>query len=318
MNIASPCTGICKLDEATGWCLGCGRTGKEMDGWRIQSEAARQKVWDQIPGRLKKLGATCRRLPWTTDDIRSFVTSTLEAGHGTWVIGVVGAVAEFTAAQDADVDVHVDGDDITAFTQNGAMRVKINDDVRALTFDLPDWERASRIVLAVKRERGRLPVASGVEDLGLDTDALLQEQNTKLYDLGLGRNEGRFCVRLGDCAALEALDASIGHAFPMALPMVAGPLVKESPTRIVESALGRIEVQGQFPPLDAKSPDGPHTHLLPDHVETGRALPIGMDLPRAYLPGAIFYPPSHLTTDTPFGHNLDETHLSSVEEDKCP
>ncbi|MEM8777123.1 MAG: DUF1289 domain-containing protein [Pseudomonadota bacterium] len=291
MNIASPCTGICKLDEATGWCLGCGRTGEEMDGWRVQSEQARQEVWEQIPVRLKELGVTCRRLPWTTDDVRAFVASTLEAGRGTWVIGVVGAVAEFTAAQSDKVEVHVDGDDITAYTKNGALRVKINDDIRALTFDLPDWGREPRIVLAVKRERGRLPVASGVVDLGPDTDALVQEQNAKLYDLGLGRKEGRFCVRLDKGAAQEALDGAAGLAFAQALPMIAGPLVAASPTRIVESALGRIEVLGQIPPPEATSPDGPHTHLLPDHIETGRALPVGMDLPRAYLPGAIFYPP---------------------------
>ena len=291
MNIASPCTGICKLDEATGWCLGCGRTGEEMDGWRVQSEQARQEVWEQIPVRLKELGVTCRRLPWTTDDVRAFVASTLEAGRGTWVIGVVGAVAEFTAAQSDKVEVHVDGDDITAYTKNGALRVKINDDIRALTFDLPDWGREPRIVLAVKRERGRLPVASGVVDLGPDTDALVQEQNAKLYDLGLGRKEGRFCVRLGEGAAREALNGSKGLMFPQALPMIAGPLVAECPTRVVESALARIEVLGQIPPPEATSPDGPHTHLLPDHIETGRALPVGMDLPRAYLPGAIFYPP---------------------------
>ncbi|NRB03117.1 MAG: DUF1289 domain-containing protein, partial [Rhodobacteraceae bacterium] len=283
--------GICKLDEATGWCLGCGRTGEEMDGWRVQSEQARQEVWEQIPVRLKELGVTCRRLPWTTDDVRAFVTSTLEAGRGTWVIGFVGAVAEFTAAQGDKVEVHVDGDDITAYTQNGALRVKINDDIRALTFDPPDWGREPRIVLAVKRERGRLSMVSGVADLGPDTDALVQEQNAKLYDLGLGRKEGRFCVRLAEGAAREALNGSTGLTFPQALPMIAGPLVAESPTRVVESALGRIEVQGQIPPPDAKSPDGPHTHLLPDHLETGRALPVGMDLPRAYLPGAIFYPP---------------------------
>ena len=291
MTVARPCTGVCKLDETTGWCVGCGRTGEEMDGWRVQSEAARQKVWDQIPGRLKKLGVTCRRLPWSTGDIRAFVTSTLETGRGTWVIGVVGAVAEFTAAQDEHVEVHVDGDDIIAYTLNGALRVKINDDVRALTFDPPDWEREARIVLAVKRERGRLPVASGVADLGPDAGALLQEKNTKLYDLGLGRKDGRFCVRLGKVAAQEALDGSTGLTFPQALPMIAGPLVAASPTRVVESALGRIEVEGQIPPPDATSPDGPHTHLLPDHLETGRALPVGLDLPRAYLPGAIFYPP---------------------------
>jgi predicted Fe-S protein YdhL (DUF1289 family) len=137
MKIASPCTGICKLDEATGWCLGCGRTGEEMDGWRVQSEAARQKVWDQIPGRLKELGVTCRRLPWTTDDIRAFVTSTLEAGRGTWVIGVVGAVAEFTAADNEQAEVRVEGDDITAYTKNGAVRMKVNEDIRTLTLDPP-------------------------------------------------------------------------------------------------------------------------------------------------------------------------------------
>ena len=70
--IASPCTGICKLDAATGWCLGCGRTGHEMDGWRDRSDAFRQKVWDKIPYRLKKLGVACRRLDWTTEDIRDF------------------------------------------------------------------------------------------------------------------------------------------------------------------------------------------------------------------------------------------------------
>lgn len=291
MTVASPCTGVCKLDDTTGWCMGCGRTGEEMDGWRIQAEADRQEIWDQIPGRLQKLGVTCRRLPWTTEDIRTFVTSTLEARRGTWVIGVVGAVAEFTAMQHEKVEVDIDRDNITAYTRNGAMKLKINDDIRALTFDPPDWGSEPRIVLAVKRERGRLPVSFGIADLGLDAEGLLPETNTKLYDLGLARKEGRFCVRLREGAAQEALDNSTGQAFLQALPMIAGPLLTASPTRVVESALGRIEVQGQIPPPDAVSPDGPHTHLLPDHLDLGRALPVGMELPRAYLPGTIFYPP---------------------------
>ena len=157
MTLASPCTGVCKLDEATGWCLGCGRTGDDMDAWGLKSEATRQGICDQLPKRLQQLGVTCRRLPWTTEDIRSFVTSTLEAGRGTWVMGVEGAVAEFTAADDADVKVHTEGDDVTAFTRNGAVRMTINEDVRALTFDPPGLMQEPRIVLAVKRERGRLP-----------------------------------------------------------------------------------------------------------------------------------------------------------------
>ncbi|MEM6373703.1 MAG: DUF1289 domain-containing protein [Pseudomonadota bacterium] len=291
MTIASPCTGVCKLDDATGWCLGCARSGDEMDGWRTSSEAGRQKVWDQIPVRLQQLGVTCRRLPWTTEDVREFVISSLKAGRGTWVIGVVGAVAEFTAAPDATVEVRTDGDEITAFTRNGAIRMVINDNIRALTFDPDDWPSEPRIVLAVKRGSGGVPVAAGVSDLGSDNRPLFQEGAARLYDLGLRRKEGRFCVRVRDPAAQEALNGAVGQAFAQALPKIGGPLVVASPARVVESALGRIEVQGQIPPPNARSPDGPHTHLLPDHLETGRALPVGMDLPRAYLPGAIFYPP---------------------------
>lgn len=291
MTLASPCTGVCKLDEATGWCLGCGRTGDDMNGWILKSEAARQDIWDHLPDRLQQLGVTCHRLPWTTEDIRRFVISSLQAGRGTWVIGVVGAVAEFTAADDADVKVNAEGDDIIAYTRNGAVRMTINEDVRALTFDPPGLKREPRIVLAVKRERGRLPVADGVTELGPDAGALLQEDGARVYDLGLARKEGRFCVRLAAGQAQSALEAAEGMAFEQALPMIGSALVVESPTRIVESMLGRIEVQGQIPPPTAKSPAGPHTHLLPDHLETGRALPIGMDLPRAHLPGALFYPP---------------------------
>ena len=291
MTVISPCTGVCKLDEATGWCLGCGRDGEELVGWGAQSDAARQAVWEQIPDRLSRLGVACRRLPWTTQDIRTFVSSTLGSGKGTWVMGVVGAVAEFTAAPGQITDVIPTGDDIAARTQNGAIRMRIDDNTRALTFDPPGISDAPRIVLAVKRERGRLPVSDVVAALGEDDAALIRDADPQLFDLGLGRKEARFCVRVGSGTAERALTSAAGLSFAEALPRVAGALVSESPTRVVETALGRIEVQGQIPPPDAQSPKGPHTHLLPDHLDAGRALPVGMDLPRAYLPGAIYYPP---------------------------
>lgn len=290
MTFTSPCTGICKLDEATGWCLGCGRSGDEIADWRTHAEAWRKNVWEQIPERLVQLGVTCRRLPWTTEDIIDFVTQSCERGQGTWVIGVVGAVAEFTAAPGEQTDVVVEGDDLVAQTTNGALKMKINDDVRALTYDPPSLNSKQRIVLAVKRERGRPAVANCLTDLGEDEDTLLSDAGNRLFDLGLGRKEARFCVRVADGAARDLIDAAIGKQFSEALPLIGGSLFSESPTRVVESALGRIEVQGQIPAPGTTSPAGPHTHLLPDHLTTDRALPVGMDLPRAYLPGAIFYP----------------------------
>ncbi|MEM8837232.1 MAG: DUF1289 domain-containing protein, partial [Pseudomonadota bacterium] len=269
---------------------GCGRTGYEIAEWRAYPELRREGIWDQIPDRLTQLGVSCRRLPWTTDEIRDLVVRSLQTGCAKCVIGVVGATAEFSAPPDADVDVVVDGDGVIARTRFGALRVTINDHVRALTFDPPGLETEQRIVLAVKREAGRLPVSKGLADLGDDDSALLDDPGTRLFDLALGRKEGRFCIRVEDGAAREALEKATGLALPGSLPTIGPALLAESPTRVVESALGRIEVQGQIPPPGARSPDGPHTHLLPDHLATGRALPVGMDLPRAYLPGAIFYP----------------------------
>lgn len=290
MTVTSPCTGICKLDAATGWCLGCGRNGYEIADWSSYPETRRDHVWDDIPDRLSRLGVACRRLPWTTDDIRKFVVQSWEQDRGAWVMGVVGAVAEFIAPPNAKIHVTVQGEDLVAHTQNGAARVTLNDDVRALTFDPPGLQTAPRIVLAVKRERGRLPVADSVADLGEDNGALLRDRGSRLFDLGLGRKEARFCVRAADGPAREALESATGLPFAQSLPRIGATLLSESPTRVIETALGRVEVQGQIPAPDARSPDGPHTHLLPDHLATGRALPVGMDLPRAYLPGAIFYP----------------------------
>jgi len=278
------------LDEATGWCLGCARTGDEIADWGSDAEAWRARIWSEIPGRLAQLGVACHRLPWSTDDIQTFVERTLADGRGTWVMGVVGAVAEFVPAAGETIELHAVGSTLRAKTRNGALSMRIDDDVRALTCDPPGLNTPPRVILAVKRARGRLRVAHGVQDLGEDVGALLPDVGTQLFDLGLGRKDARFCVRVAPGPSRAVLDKAAGVPFAQALPRIAGPLVAESPTRVVESALGRIEVQGQIPPPDARSPDGPHTHLMPDHLASGRALPLGMDLPRAYVPGAIFYP----------------------------
>lgn len=292
MTVASPCVGTCKLDPVTGWCLGCARTGDEMADWRERTEAERTAIWEALPQRFSELGVACRRLPWTTDDIRDFVLDRLLASSGTWVVGVVGAVAEFTAKPGGTVDAIKRDDSIVAVTNGGALRFKINDDVRALTFDRPDTPAAEhRIVLAVKRERGRVPVTHAVSDLGKDHSAILSENREEhLFDLGLNRKEARFCVRCSPGRAFGLLTETAGSSMAAALPQIGPTLVQDSPVRVVESALGRIEVSAPIPAPAGTSPAGPHTHLLPDHLATGRAMPAGMDLPRAYLPGAIFYP----------------------------
>lgn len=292
MNHPSPCVGTCKLDPATGWCLGCARTGEEITDWQAHSNASRAAVWEALPDRFEQLGVICRRLPWNTDEIRSFVIRTLQQAQGTWVVGVVGAVAEFVAKPGGTVGVREIEDAIVATTDGGALKFQIDDDVRALTFDPLDTPaEQQRIVLTVKRARGSPDLADVVTDLGPDAQAVrATDRGVQLFDLGLGRKEARFCVRSATGPALNALSSAAESPLPEVIPSLGLVLVEHSPVRIVESALGRIEVSTPIPLPGGKSPAGPHTHLLPDHLATGRALPAGMDLPRAYWPGAVFYP----------------------------
>jgi len=51
-RVASPCVKICRLDTATGWCLGCGRTGGEIATWSSAGDAGRQVILDRLPARL--------------------------------------------------------------------------------------------------------------------------------------------------------------------------------------------------------------------------------------------------------------------------
>lgn len=54
--VESPCVSICVMDEATGWCIGCGRTLDEIARWSGTDQADRDAVMAELPARMEKLG----------------------------------------------------------------------------------------------------------------------------------------------------------------------------------------------------------------------------------------------------------------------
>jgi len=48
---ASPCINVCRIDAATGRCIGCRRTLDEIAGWSRMDDAARRVVWTRLPAR---------------------------------------------------------------------------------------------------------------------------------------------------------------------------------------------------------------------------------------------------------------------------
>ncbi len=67
--MASPCIDVCRYDEATGWCLGCGMTRKDKMHWKREKDR-RPDILAALTGRLETLaaaglttGRTARRKP---------------------------------------------------------------------------------------------------------------------------------------------------------------------------------------------------------------------------------------------------------------
>lgn len=47
----SPCNRVCRIDQATGWCLGCRRTLTEIADWPMLSPAEKQALLRQLERR---------------------------------------------------------------------------------------------------------------------------------------------------------------------------------------------------------------------------------------------------------------------------
>ncbi|MAH83026.1 MAG: hypothetical protein CBB68_00750 [Rhodospirillaceae bacterium TMED8] len=44
VKIVSPCIGVCELDEAQNFCLGCFRSAKEIGAWRYADDIGKIKI----------------------------------------------------------------------------------------------------------------------------------------------------------------------------------------------------------------------------------------------------------------------------------
>jgi hypothetical protein len=239
------------------------------------SDDERLVLWSELPRRLDRLAVSARLLPWTPAELRSWVSSTLSEGRGTWVVGVPGALAELPCGAARAFEVTVADDRIEARGGDARFRLRLHDKLRAFAFagDGP-------IVLGLPRVRSTLAVARSFAALGADTDAIEpMHRGHELFDFGIGRESARFCVRTSGAALIAALKALAGKSWADVLHDGGMQILADSPHRVVESALARIEVYSPIPAPGAVSPDGACTHFLPSYLQSGDEAPAGLALP---------------------------------------
>jgi len=285
---ASPCIGVCVVDESKGLCTGCVRTLDEIAAWGSAGEDHRAGVWAALPARAAAMGLSVRRLDWQGERLLDEVEMRFAGASGTFVAGVYGAVAEVMREADEPFEASRNDGVMSIRTSRAGLRLEAAPYLTA--FEIARPERAPLIALAVPFGRAGPRGPSELTDLGPDADGLLpRDAGGCRFDLGLGRRAARFTIRCADDLA-EAITPHTGTPWPACLGKIGMSVLTASPVRVIEAPYLRAEVDAIIPPPGGTSPDGPHTHLLPDHIAQGFDTPPTVPLPKGYVLSALFYP----------------------------
>ncbi|MGB3446462.1 MAG: hypothetical protein WBA48_07180 [Xanthobacteraceae bacterium] len=209
-----------------------------------------------------------------------------------WSLGTFGAIAEFARDRDEPVALTATGDDVAAVTARGGIAIRVHEDMRPFASEsLAKQHWNHRVAICLPEDACAMSRRGVLTELGADTEALReQDRDGVLFDLGLGAPQADLCIRVADPHVAGELRNHVGRAvFEPGNPAM-GVILAANPHRVFISRIGRAEVYQPIPPHDGKSPEGPHTHVLPKLLKSGRTHPATEPIPEGFVPCAHFYP----------------------------
>jgi len=209
-------------------------------------------------------------------------------------IGGYGALAEF---HDHAARAGTDDDTTLSLTSTrGALRIEI-----AAVSMARAWECLSAhagrwqcgIGLLAPRTRAARAARRVLTELGPDRAAVhAPHRGALLFDLGVGLPHADFCIRTADNALIGLLRASLGETVVEPGHPLLDAIIEAAPHRIVRSSAARIEV---YQRIDRqRTPDGPHTHLLPGLLGRRHVHDAALPYPRDCLPVLTLHPENPL------------------------
>lgn len=204
--------------------------------------------------------------------------------HG-WSMGSSGAIGEFN--WDADEDCfHFNDGRLGCITDRGALALTLRDDLEPLAYEYltknpGHWTQG--IAFCLDAEKAKMKNYSVVTELGPDEDALKAEHKKHiLFDMGLNQGFVDIAIRTDNAELIDALRQACGSNLLMPGNPAMAAIIKAGPHRVFTTALGRLEV---YQPIGIeKSPEGPHTHVLPKLMASGRAFSANVPIRDGMLP----------------------------------
>jgi hypothetical protein len=209
-----------------------------------------------------------------------------------WSLGTFGAIAEFSRDRDEPVRLTQADGEVAVVTSRGGIALRPVAGSRPFASESltrTGWNQ--RVALCLPADKSMMNRRVGLTELGADAEALrAEDREAILFDLGLGAWQADFCVRINNPDLAARLRELTGRAvFEPGNPAMA-MILADNPHRVFIGRLGRIEVYQPIPPPSGKSPEGPHTHVLPKLLNSGRTHPATEPVPEGWVPCAHLYP----------------------------
>ena len=231
----------------------------------------------------------------SSPQIAEFLLRHIMDANAGWSCGSFGAIAEFIRTSDEPVRFgRPDG--IVAITDRGAIRIDPVPELRPIAYEMTSrdaeaWQHG--VALCLPLEDCAMNRRTVLTELGPDHAALRPEDRTAiLFDMGLNVLQADICVRTNDPRSIERLRAGVGRSLFEPGNSLAGEIPALSPHRVFQCRFGRVEVYQPIPAPDGKSPDGPHTHVLPKLLSHDRTHAANLPIPESWVPCMTLFPPN--------------------------
>lgn len=212
--------------------------------------------------------------------------------RASWACGRFGAIAEFHRDPDERAEIAT-WPTIEASTSRGAIRIEALPELRPVAYEtisscIESWGQG--VALCLPRDKAAMSGRAVVTELGPDHAAVRpQDRDAILFDLGLGGEQAEICVRSADPEAIGLLRSGCGATLMQSSALM-HRLPALSPQRVFCCRMGRVEVYQPIPAPDGKSPEGPHTHVLPRLLAHGRLNAATVPVPEGWLAGMTLFP----------------------------
>jgi hypothetical protein len=210
-----------------------------------------------------------------------------------WSVGTFGGIAEFSRDPGEPVELTTSELEIAAVTERGGIAIRLIEGLHPFASEsMTKLSWSHRVALCLPRSECEMSRRAVLTELGPDTGALrIEDRGNVLFDLGLDTLQTDLCIRFADEAIVAQLRQHVGRSlFEPGNPAM-GIILSASPHRVFISRAGRVEVYQTIPPAMGKSPDGPHTHILPKLLKSRRTHPATEPIPDGWIPCAHLYPP---------------------------